>query len=74
MNISYILHTDTVTDEEDQLYIVYGISAIDGKGAKQVSFADIFFSKRKAQEFVNLCNSEKLELIHLADVIDDILV
>ena len=74
MSVRYILRIDAVTDEDNQWHIVYGITALDCKGMERASFADIFFDKWKAQEFVNLCNFEKLELIHLADVIDDIFV
>ena len=74
MTIRYILRTDTVTDEDNQRHTVYGITALDGRGAEISSFHDIFFDKRKAEDFIELCNSEKLELIHLADVVEDILV
>lgn len=74
MSKRYILRTDTVTDEDNQRYTVYGITAIDSRGAEQETFPDIFFDKQKAEEFVTLCNTEELELIHLADVIDDVLV
>ena len=74
MSIRYILRTDTVTDEDNQRHTVYGITAIDSRGAEQEMFPDIFFDKKKAEDFVNICNSEELELIHLADVIEDILV
>lgn len=71
--MKYILRTDVVTDEENRRYTVYGITALDNFGNMLKSFEDIFFYKNKAEEFVKLCNEEKLELIHLQDVVEDAL-
>lgn len=68
-----MLRTDVVTDEENQKYTVYGITSLDSFGNVLNTFEDIFFSKQKAEEFVELCNDEKLELIHLQDVVEDVL-
>ena len=72
-DIAYILRCDTVTDEDDCPHIVYGITALNCFGKTLATFADIFFDKQKAIDFVKLCNSERLELIHLADVVEDAL-
>ena len=69
MRVKYTLRTDIITDEDKQKYTVYGITAIDNFGNILKTFEDIFFSKQKAEEFVKLCNEEKLELIHLQDVV-----
>lgn len=73
MKFRYILRVDTVADELGHKHIVYGITALNGRGIEVDSFPDIFFDRQKAEDFVELCNSEKLELIHLADAVDDIL-
>lgn len=73
MSIKYILRCDTVTDEEKREHTVYGITALNGRGIEAATFPDIFFDKQKAEDFVELCNSEKLELIHLADAVEDVL-
>ena len=73
MQVKYILRTDVVTDEENHRYTVYGITALDSFGNMLKTFEDIFFDKNKAEEFVKLCNEEKLELIHLQDVVEDVL-
>lgn len=73
MQVTYTLRKDTVTDEENCKHLVYGITAIDVYGNVLETFEDIFFDKQKAEEFIELCNEEKLELIHLQDVIEDIL-
>lgn len=71
MGITYVLRTDKVTDEEGKAFTVYGITAIDIFGAVLETVPDIFFDKEKAEGFVALCNSEKLELCHLLGVCED---
>jgi len=73
MQVTYTLKTDIVKDEDNCEFLVYGITAIDSNGNVLDAYEDIFFDKQKAEEFIELCNEEKLELIHLPDVIDDIL-
>ncbi len=69
----YFLSEDVFTDEEGIIHRVYGISATDSNGNKSVSYPDIFFDKKEAETFVNLCNESKLPLCHLQDVIEDML-
>lgn len=71
---SYCLRTDTISDELGQAYSVYGVEAISHQGEVLQSFPDIFFNLEKAKSFVELCNNEDLELIHFADVIENVLV
>lgn len=73
MQVIYILRSDVVKDEENNKYTVYGIDALDSFENVIKTVKDIFFNKQKAEDFINLCNQEKLELIHLQDVIEDIL-
>ena len=73
MQVIYTLRTDIVTDEDNHKHIVYGINALDIFGSVLKSVDDIFFDKNKAEEFVKLCNEEKLELNHLQDVVEDVL-
>lgn len=68
------MRTDIVKDEDNQKYTVYGITALDNFGNMLKTFEDIFFNKDKAEEFVELCNEEKLELIHLQHVVEDALI
>lgn len=74
MQVIYKLRTDIVLDEDNCEYTVYGITALDSYENVLMTVEDIFFDKQKAEEFVELCNQEKLELIHLQDVIEDILL
>ena len=71
MPYTYRLREDAIHDEEGKEYIVYGIEAVNREKKILSSFSDIFFDKQKAEAFVSLCNECKLELIHLADVVDD---
>ena len=73
MQVIYKLRTDIVLDEDNCEYTVYGITALDSYENVLMTVEDIFFDKQKAEEFVELCNNEKLELIHLQDVIDDVI-
>ncbi|MDD6478806.1 MAG: DUF6514 family protein [Oscillospiraceae bacterium] len=50
---------------------IYGISAIDEKGYILCSISTIGKSKREVVNLIKLCNSEKLEPVHLKDVIED---
>ena len=72
MQVKYTLRTDIVTDEDNNKHTVYGVDALDRFENVLESVADIFFDKLKAEEFIKLCNEEKLELIHLKDVIEDV--
>ena len=62
-----------MTDEDNNKHTVYGVDALDRFENVLESVADIFFDKLKAEEFIKLCNEEKLGLIHLQDVIEDVL-
>ena len=74
MNVRYILRTDTVTDEDNTQHTVYGITALNENSETVDTYPDVFFDKKKAENFVTLCNTEKLELLHLADAVENILV
>ena len=73
MSYTYKLNETTVEDEDGNVYIVYGIDAADKAGNIIESFTDIFFERSNAESFVALCNECELSLIHLADVVEDVL-
>lgn len=53
---------------------VYGVCAYAVKGQakeKIVSIDDAFFSREKAENLVNLCNTLELDVIHFYDVVED---
>lgn len=65
----YQLRTDTVTNDNGETISTYGITALK----IEESIPNIFFDKSAAKDFISLCNKEKLELIHLHSVIEDLL-
>ncbi len=73
MSYTYRLNETTVTDEDGEMYTVYGIDAVDESGNILESFPDIFFDLTKAEEFIDSCNICELHLIHLADVVEDVI-
>lgn len=73
MNFTYQTTTDVSLDEDNESVSVYGIEAVDRKGHVLRSIPNIFTNRDLAEKFVSLCNAEALELIHLDDVIEDLL-
>lgn len=74
MNHTYCVRTDKILDECGIPYTVYGIDAINDRNDLLVSVPDIFFDSQKATAFVSLCNRLEVSLVHLSDVIEDILI
>lgn len=66
--INYILHSSIATDEDDNDYIVYGITAQNQKGEVLDSIPDIFFDKERAKGFVSFCNNKNVNLRDLAEL------
>ena len=62
MRVKYVLREDTA----------YGVTALDKNGKVLANVPAILLDKEKMKNFVELCNSEKVELVHLADVIEDL--
>lgn len=73
MSYTYYLNERVICDESGKQYIVYGIEAVSSTWIVLQSFPDIFFSKHKAEHLVDLCNKDKLDLVHLLDVVEDAL-
>lgn len=74
MNYIYKIRSDKIVGEEGEIFTVYGIDAVNiNTNHVEVSIPDIFFEKKQAEEFINLCNKEKLMIVHLWDVIEDVL-
>lgn len=63
MATKYILSKETI----------YGVSAVDEKGGVLCSISIVGKSKKEISKFIDLCNSERLEPVHLKDAITDIL-
>lgn len=73
MIYTYCLRTDKILGEDGILHIVYGIEAVNEEEVVLASFPDIFIDRIKALLLIELCNGLELSLIHLTEVIEDIL-
>ncbi len=76
MSVTYKIRTDTVTDEEGVPLTAYGIEAVqsdDESTFTLISVPDIFFSRKKAEDFICMCNEINLSPSHLSDFIEAIL-
>ncbi len=70
----YKLRIDNIVSEEGSEFTVYGMDVINlDTGGVEISIPDIFFEKRRAEEFIDLCNKEELMIVHLWDVIEDMI-
>lgn len=67
-NLVYELRKDIVTDEDENDYIVYGITAKNKNNEVLDSIPDIFFDKGRAIGFVSFCNNTEVKLKDLADL------
>lgn len=74
MKYYYSIRTDTVRDEADNVWTVYGITIADENGAVIKTIPDVFLNKAQVEEFVNLCNKLQLAPVHIMDAIDNALV
>lgn len=72
MKCIYKLRVDQILDKKGDIHTVYGIEAWKKQQCIQ-SIGDIFFDFQRAEEFVARCNQSELSIIHLMDVISDIL-
>lgn len=70
---TYRLNKSIIYDENGEKHNVYGINAVRLDGLISKSFHDLFFEKEKAENMIRMLNDNKLELVHLEDVIEDIL-
>lgn len=65
----YCLRADTLDDEKGMTVKTYGITALK----EERTVPNLFSDRATAKNFVDLCNKEELELVHLQNVIDDLL-
>jgi len=73
METVYGLRTNIVYDDDGRTHIGYGIEVLNGENAKVTVVDDVFLDMAKAVTFIALCNTVKLNPIHLTDVIEDML-
>ena len=69
---TYGLRTDAITDEDGRPLSVYGITAFHRTTMQlKQSIPDVFFDRQEAEQFLSLCNSSGLSILHLRDVVED---
>ena len=73
MQHTYYLRTDEIFDEQGEKHTVYGIDAVDENGSVEKSVKDVFFEFERAKKFIDTCNRLDLSIVHLMDVVEDIL-
>jgi len=73
MEMVYGLRTKIVHDDDGRMHIGYGIEVLNGENAKVTVIEDVFLDMAEAVTFISLCNTVKLNPIHLTDVIEDML-
>lgn len=73
MSHTYQLNETTVKDNDGIIHTLYGIDAVNNKDEVVKSFTKIFYARSKAIDLVTLCNECELSIIHLENVVDDVL-
>lgn len=76
MDCYYVLIKTEEHDQWGRAYTGYGIEAWSGSGTGQKRLhrvPDLFVSRERCREFVDLCNREQVASFHLLEVIDNLL-
>ena len=73
MKVHYCLRMDVILREDGVLYIAYGLDAVDADGRILRSVPDVLLDRQRVMDLIDRCNALELSLIHLDDVIEDLL-
>lgn len=73
MAVYYRLRQDLIQRDDGYSTVAYGLDAVDDAGRILRSVPDLFLDRQRAMDLIALCNALELSLIHLDDVIEDIL-
>ncbi|MBQ3126685.1 MAG: hypothetical protein IJC15_06400 [Clostridia bacterium] len=76
MNCHYVVVREDYIDEVNAR-TAYGIAAVkeyDGCPVVMQTISDVYATRTPVMRLVRYCNEMGLELIHLRDVVDDLLV
>lgn len=71
--VIYKVFEETVADFENKTHIAFGIAAFNPKGEKLVCIHDVFADRHKAEGLVKRLNRLKVSVIHIYDIIEDVL-
>lgn len=72
-DISYLSETGSFKNEDGKNYTAYNI-LVKRNNIIMTRFSDVFFNKEAAMHFVDMCNRLNLDPLHVADVIDDVII
>ena len=73
MHCVYKMIVTKEQDEQGRCYIGYGIEASGTERQLLQRVPDLFMDRDRGEQFVNLCNIEEVDIIHLFEVIDNAL-
>ena len=71
-----VIATRGYIKEEEEAYITYGIAVFEAEGAsyrRVMRVEDITLDPEAALRFAEACNKEQPDLIHMPDLIDDLI-
>lgn len=72
--IRYEAFEETFNKGKFNSYVAFGVRAVETTGNTEViSISDVFTDRKTAEYFAELFNTQKLELVHLNDIIEDLL-
>lgn len=75
MNYTYTLRTDELIDEAGNHHLAYGITVLESNSLVIInSIPNIFLEQMRALEIITLCNSLKLNPVHLKDLAEDLII
>ncbi len=75
--IVYNIVKETINQPPLGKYIAYGVSVCSQQknSCKEIVYiSDVFTDINMAQKFVELCNKEQLDPVHLPELIEDMLI
>lgn len=72
-SVLYVPRSDVIQSEEGTIHTVYGVNAVAPDGTILSSHQDLFFDPAVAESFITRLNRTNLSMIHLPDVIEDVL-
>jgi hypothetical protein len=70
---TYELTNNIIDGKENLRYTTYGVRALDSLGNPQAVYADVSTDRQSVEALVGKCNEGGLHLLHLEDVLLDLI-
>jgi len=67
------LTTCNIDDNEQMSYTTYGIRVTDQDDFVRLQYQDVSTQRTFVEEFIRLCADNDVELVHVADILEDYL-